>query len=190
MATVSKLLSMTGKAFESLSMRDLRRAVSSLRSTARKRAARLDAKGFDTPALSKLDKEGGIPTIKGMTESELRSEFQKYKNFLNDKTSTISGFKSFRADVIEGLQKRGIDLTNDDFSRFFKAYERLKRLDPNIEAQKLKYDTMRELVNEIENGPPDFNKLVDDMLKTVQTLYESGEKADADEGVSSFFYNT
>ena len=187
MGVTSTFLEMTGKAFEALSGRDLRKAVSSLRSTARKRAARLDAGGYTTPALTKLNKEGGLPTIKGMTESELRSEFQKYRNFLNDKTSTVSGFKSFRSDVIEGLRNRGVDISPDNFQEFFEAYEELKDLDPSVENRRLKYRTMRELADTLQEGPPDFEDLILKMQEAIQDIYEEEEGADYDEGVTSFF---
>ena len=187
MGVTSAFLNITGKAFEAMSGRDLRKAVSSLRSTARKRASRLEARGYDTPALTKLNKAGGLPTIKGMTESELRAEFHKYRNFLNDKTSTVSGFVSFRSDVIEALQSRGINISTDDFHRFFKAYDKLTELDPTIEERKLKYKTMRELANAVEEGPPDFDELISQMEETVTELYEKEEAKNADEGVSSFF---
>lgn len=187
MGVTSTFLEMTGKAFEALSGRDLRKAVSSLRSTARKRAARLDAGGYDTPALSKLNKEGGLPTVKGLTESELRSEFQKYRNFLNDKTSTVSGFKSFRSDVIEGLRNRGVDISPENFQEFFEAYEELKDLDPSVENRRLKYKTMRELADTLQEGPPDFEDLILKMQEAIQDIYEEEEGADYDEGVSSFF---
>lgn len=187
MATTNALLNITGKAFEALSGRNLRKAVSSLRSTARKRAARLDAGGYGTPALTKLNKEGGLPTVKGMTESELRSEFQKYRNFLNDKTSTVSGFKSFRSDVIEGLRNRGVDISPDNFQEFFEAYEELKDLDPSVENRRLKYRTMRELADTLQEGPPDFEDLILKMQEAIQDIYEEEEGAYYDEGVSSFF---
>ena len=187
MGVTSALLNITGKAFEAMSGRDLRKAVSSLRSTARKRAARLDAGGYNTPALTKLNKEGGLPTVKGLTDSELRSEFQKYRNFLNDKTSTISGFKSFRSDVIEGLRNKGVDISADDFQTFFEAYEELKNIDPSVENRRLKYKTMRELADTLQEGPPDFEDLILKMQEAIQDIYEEEEGADYDEGVSSFF---
>lgn len=187
MGVTSTLLEMTGKAFEALSGRDLRKAVSSLRSTARKRAARLDAGGYSTPALTKINKEGGLPSVKGMTEFELRSEFQKYRNFLNDKTSTVSGFKSFRSDVIEGLRNRGVDISPENFQEFFEAYEELKDLDPSVENRRLKYKTMRELADTLQEGPPDFEDLILKMQEAIQDIYEEEEGADYDEGVSSFF---
>lgn len=187
MGITSALLEMTGKAFEAMSGRDLRKAVSSLRSTARKRAARLDACGYSTPALSKINKEGGLPTVKGLTESELRSEFQKYRNFLNDKTSTVSGFKSFRSEVIEGLRSKGVDISPDNFQEFFEAYEELKDLDPSVENRRLKYKTMRELADTLQEGPPDFEELILKMREAIEEIYEDEEGMDYDEGVSSFF---
>ena len=187
MGVTSAFLEMTGKAFEALSGRDLRKAVSTLRSTARKRAARLDAGGYSTPALTKINKEGGLPSVKGMTESELRSEFQKYRNFLNDKTSTVSGFKSFRSDVIEGLRNRGVDISPDNFQEFFEAYEELKALDPSVENRRLKYRTMRELADTLQEGPPDFEDLILKMQEAIEEIYEDEEGMDYDEGVSSFF---
>lgn len=187
MGVTSAFLEMTGKAFEALSGRDLRKAVSILRSTARKRTARLNAGGYTTPALTKINKEGGLPSVKGMTESELRSEFQKYRNFLNDKTSTVSGFKSFRSDVIEGLRNKGVDISPENFQEFFEAYEELKDLDPSVENRRLKYRTMRELADTLQEGPPDFEDLILKMQEAIEEIYEDEEGMDYDEGVSSFF---
>lgn len=179
------LLALGGKEFSALKGRDLREAVGTLRSTARKRAARLEQGGYQTQALTYLERSGGLPTIKGMSEAELRREFIRYRDFLNSQTSTVTGFKEFRSDVIEGLRQKGIDINNEDFQKFFDVYERLKEASPDIENRRLKYKSMRELANLIQDGKLDFEEMILQMQDELSELYE--EEEIEEDGVSSFF---
>lgn len=185
MPKLKELLTISGADYKALKGKDLREAVSSLRSTARKRAERLDAKGYNTQALTMLERSGGLPTIKGMSDKELKREFMRYRSFLTNQTSTISGFKEFRSDVINGLASQGVHINEEDFAKFWETYEKLKEMSPEVENRRLKYKSMRELANLVQEGTLDFEGLILQMQEEIEALYEAEEVED--DGVSSFF---
>lgn len=65
-----------------------------------------------------------IISTKGLTQSELRLYQKQMESFLKSKTSTVSGVKQARANVIEKVKKSlsgmtDLELTDDDVEDFF-----------------------------------------------------------------------
>lgn len=65
-----------------------------------------------------------IIRAKGLTQSELRLYQKKMESFLKSRTSTVSGVKQARANVIEKVRKSlsgmtDVELTDDDVEDFF-----------------------------------------------------------------------
>lgn len=65
-----------------------------------------------------------IISTKGLTQSELRLYQKQMESFLKSKTSTVSGVKQARANVIEKVKKSlsgmtDLELTDDDIEDFF-----------------------------------------------------------------------
>ena len=184
--TTKEILNIDGADFIGLTPKKLAQYVSSLRSTARKRASRLERKGQSTPALRGLKNGGGLPAIKGMNEQELKREFVRYKSFLESPTSTISGFNKYRDDIIDSLRSRGVDIDNKMFDDFWENYERLKEIDPSIENSRFKYKSLGTLADFMRDGQIDFEDAILKMQEAQVLAYEEEEFADLD-GVSGFF---
>ena len=84
-----------------------------------------------------------IISTKGLTQSELRLYQKQMESFLKSKTSTVSGIKQARANVIEKVRKSlsgmtDLDLTDNDIEDFFELTSKDKdfkyladRMDPS-----------------------------------------------------------
>lgn len=81
-------------------------------SMANKRYRRLAKKGWETGAYKKATKTGGsFHNKKGMSDREKSREYQRAKNFLNSKTSTVRGSKKV---VKSMLDRTGLsDIINE-----------------------------------------------------------------------------
>lgn len=104
------LLNLSPKKITSLSEKDLRKVVSTLRSTARKRYERLAEKGFYTIPMKTLSSKSPseadvLPEVKTLDVVSLRNEYKRYNQFLNAKTSTVSGARK--------AEKQARDFIND-----------------------------------------------------------------------------
>lgn len=80
-------------------------------SMANKRLRRMSNKGYKSPAYKKAMKTGGMfHNVRGASYNERAREYQRVKNFLGSKTSTIRGSKKVLKDM---LSRTGLDDTVD-----------------------------------------------------------------------------
>lgn len=127
------VLNYTIKDVERLSDRELRQAVSMVRSTARKRYERLVDAEISSPAMRGImtkspDTESVFPTIRGMDTTTLRNELQRYKMFINAPTSTKPGaiaYNKKQKDIITEMV--GDDLTPEEVTEYWEIYEDMKQ---------------------------------------------------------------
>lgn len=117
------ILKMSLRDVGKLNDKELRKSVSVLRSTARKRYERLvdyaEKEGYSpiipTESIMKHSPSGEtvFPSVSGMDRTTLRNEFKRYKKFLELKTSTVSGTKKH----IQSTKKFFEDITGQkDFT--------------------------------------------------------------------------
>lgn len=175
--TTQQLLDLSLRELTKMTDRELKQAVSTLRSTARKRYERLVNSGevVNSPAAIYLQRGGLYPTIKGMDTVTLRNEFKRYKHFLGLKTSTVSGTKKYYKDMKEMLQATtGDDTFNDDESlvEFWKLYDSAKNTDVGAV---LNYRQVMNEVAEIYDNNSDLptEELLQKIRERLQTVYEN-----------------
>lgn len=127
------VLNYTIKDVERLSDRELRQAVSTIRSTARKRYERLVDAEISSPAMRGIltkspDSDLVFPTVKGMDTTTLRNELQRYKMFINAPTSTKPGAIAYNKKQKEIITEIvGDDLTPEETTEFWEIYEDMKQ---------------------------------------------------------------
>ena len=104
---------------------------------------------------------------------------------MESKSGTISGWKDVQIRTINSLKQWGVQLSKKNFDDFWKTYEKLKEVSPEISNKKLKYEVLKEISNAIKQDiPPD--EIVRKMQKRLDAIYE--EQAELmDDGVSGFF---
>lgn len=182
------ILNISAVDFSKLTKPQLRSAVQTLSATANKRLKALAQKGMTTPSAQQAEKGGGKFSTRGKNLNQLRSEFFRAKNFLESKTSTLRGYKNFVKENIEKLKEKGVNVTPEQFNKFWQTYNRLKEVNPYIEQASFKYHILQKISDEMIDEDIDIDKIIADMSKEIDMLYEEQELMDYENrGVSDFF---
>lgn len=185
--SVQDLLDMDIDEFNDLDRQKLSKVVSRLASASNKRLKMFEQKGIETQATKYAEWSGGKFSTKGKDLNALRSEFVRAKEFLKAKTSTITGYNEVKSRTQEELKRAGVELTDDQYKDFWKAYERIKKVDPSVSDKKMKYLVLEELHNIMESGYMDEDNLVETVLGRMEEIYERYEGKQQKTDVSSFF---
>lgn len=188
--SVQDILGMDVAQFNKLNAKELRQITSRLSSAANKRIVNFQKSGEDSPALSDVMQSGGKFSVRGKNLGELRKEFTRAKGFLEQKTSTVTEWKKVRSRTIKTLEKQhGIKVSKDQFSKFFKVYERLRKEDKSIADRQMRYLVMNTLSDVMKDNPDaDIDTLTIEMMKRADEIYETNMETVGDvNGVSSFF---
>lgn len=148
-------------------------------------------------------KEGGqysdiaFSTV-GKDRQELMEEFKRLKQFMFNKTSSLQGQAELKRATIkafEGTDENGnnrvninVDLNNVNYDRFWKAYEKLKELNPEVADKNFKYEVMEKLYKRVQ-GKKWFNvdKAVIAIDKQLKTIYEARELVRTAKGTAGFY---
>lgn len=178
MKATQQLLDLNVRQVKKMTESELRQAVSTLRSTARKRYERIVESEVQSPAISKLwgdTKQDFVPfpSVRGMDETTLQSEYKRYREFLQLKTSTVKGARKYfeiQKENVQKLTKR--EWTDEETTTFLDLYDKARKTDV---GGVLNYREVKEITQDVfENDP---NKSTEDLLKEIEerleTLYES-----------------
>ena len=200
--STQQILNLSIKEVEKMGEKELRSAVSTLRSTSRKRYERLEEKEQFSPAMKGISTkststETVFPTIKGMDVKTLRNEFKRYRTFINAPTSTLTGAKKY-----EKQQKStftdffGIDeseLTDDEVETLWDVFDEMRN---SGVGGVLNYRQVSDVVGEVyeERRSPHSRKkktkraLKTEIKKRLEKIYES-EQLPAKVYTSAHFEN-
>ena len=184
--TTQEVLNLSLKGLKQLNNRELREAVSVLRSTSRKRYERLIESDIDSPALRGIWGNIGVsdiplnttpfPTIRGMDEIELYNEFKRYRGFLTNKTSTVGGARKARTHLQETVTEiTGVELTDSETTEMLLAYERAKQTGiGNI----FNYKQIMSTTATVYEEHPEYTEgeVVAEVERRLQELYDENEQ--------------
>lgn len=156
-----QLLNKTQREVTNMTEAELRKAVSVLRSTARKRYERLVESETYSPAAQYMVKSARgqyvLPTVKNLSVSELKNEYKRYKTFLQMKTSTVSGTKKAKKAQKEATETLiGRELTDEEITDLWQMVDELQNTDV---GGVLNYKQISETVGDIMIEHPDFSKV-------------------------------
>lgn len=159
--TTQQLLNKTQREVTKMTEGELRKAVSILRSTARKRYERLVESEIYSPAAQYMVKSARgqyvLPTVKNLSVSELKNEYKRYKTFLQMKTSTVSGTKKAKKAQKEATETLiGRELTDEEITDLWQMVDELQNTDV---GGVLNYKQISETVSDIMIEHPDFSKV-------------------------------
>ena len=186
--SVSDILAMDNATFNSLTMSELRKVVGRLVSAGNKRLRSFEKSGESTPATRYIAKSGGAFSTRGKDLNALRAEYTRAKNFLQAKTSTKKGWKQTKKEVIEGLKKQGVIITEKNFDKVWRAYEDLKELSPEVANRGLKYSILKEVANLAVDSNTESDEIAIKLHDKLTRIYEErAEIENGDTGVSGFF---
>lgn len=129
---------------------------------ANKRIKRLEASGLFSPALESVKKHGGKFTTKGLNRNQLLREYAKAVEFMNMKTSTITGAKAYEKQIAMKLSNKAKSLTIDQKKTLFKAVRRTMEANPTLSDL---YGSDR-LIRFVGDEVADNNEDLDSLLKS------------------------
>lgn len=130
--TTNQLLNYTQRQLEKLTDKELRQAVSTLRSTSRKRYERIvESEVYSQSATALWKSSGGgdiFLTIRGMDRTSLYNEYKKYTKFIKSKTSTVKGARTAERsakNLVEDLSGRR-DFSDAEITEIYEMADALK----------------------------------------------------------------
>lgn len=174
--SINDIVNMSIEDFNSLGRKELAQVTSRLASAANKRLARAEKAGISTPATIGAERSGGTFSVAGKNLNQVRAEFARARDFLQNKTSTRAGYARFKK---EFEQKTGVDYTGmmsdeNKSRRFWAMIDRMKAQDPNF--FKINYKEINEKAWELAQDPTlDQESAWDALFSFKQELYEENE---------------
>lgn len=186
--STSELLNMSSGDVSNLTRSQLAQVVSRIASAANKRIRGLQEAGIETPAYERVTESGGKFSTKGKNLNQLRSEYLRAKQFMDAKTSSVSGYKKVIDNTAKKLREAGVINANaSNVQDLLKIYDRLTKLDPNAKGRGLKYKLLNVIGDQMRIDP---NASVTDIVYTVErqleAIIEENERSNNDE-VSQWF---
>lgn len=184
--SVKDILSIPIETFNKLNLSTLRKVVGRLVSAGNKRLRSFERVNESSPAVRYVKNSGGVFSTKNKSLNELRAEYIRAKTFLQSKTGTRAGWKKVKKEIVTGLKKNGVDVTDENFEKLWKSYERLKEISPEVATKELKYSTLKEISDIISSNNYTNDEIVERVYNNLTNLYEERTRIN-DTSVSDFF---
>ena len=175
--TTQEVLNISPQKLSKMSERELRKAVSILRSTARKRYERLiktETIEF-SPSATRLQKSGLLPSVKGMDVITLRNEYKRYSQFIKSRTSTIKGARENLEKMRQSIRKTvGSDEVFEDDKDVVDFWKTMDDLADTEIGSVLHYKVMGDELEEIMDNNPNAStrEILDKTHERLQEIYE------------------
>lgn len=188
-SSIETLKNLSSRTLNSLTRSELSRVVSRLASAGNKRVKRLmKANDVTSPALFGLSRTGNFKfSVKGKNTQQLLKEFLRVKQFLEQETSTVKGARKVQEQVIRTLKREhNISITNEQYSQFFRMYEKLKEINPAVGDKLMKYNVLDEIAQRMDYSS-DLNDVFASMLEDLEKIYEESVNKYNDYDISQFF---
>lgn len=168
-----------------LNQKELRLVVGRLVSAGNKRLRTFEKSGMESPSYSYVMKKGRFST-RGKNVNELRSEFSRARDFISSETGSVQKWKKVKKKVVKSLKENNVNVKESNLEDIFKAYEKLKELDPNVTNKTLKYRVLSELSTQ------DFNKkstddIITELSNRISDIYESQYNGDDAYDITRYF---
>lgn len=187
--SVKDILAMDNRTFNRLTESELRKVVGRLVSAGNKRLRSFEKSRESSPATRYIEKSGGKFSTRGKDLNALRAEFARAKGFFESKTGSRLEWKKVQKETKKGLEKAGVDVDPENANKMWKAYERLKEVNPSVSDKRLKYLVLQEIADVLVDDPDlSIRKIVNRVNKSIDRIYEEQAAInDEFEGVSGFF---
>ena len=186
--TVQDILNMDNETFNKLTESEMRKVVGRLVSAGNKRLRSFERAGESSPATRHVAKSGGAFSTKGKDLNALRSEYTRAKNFMQSKSGTRKGWTKTKRETIEGLSKHGVEMSEKQFEKVWKAYEDLKELSPEVANRGLKYSVLKDVANMVTDENKSADEIARALHENLSQIYEEQARLNYGfDGVSGFF---
>lgn len=172
---------------------ELRTVVGRLVSAGNKRLRRYESKKGELPNAGRQGTyEERKFSTRGKDRTELMEEFKRAKNFFGAETSSLTGEKSVKTKSQKALNDNfGISVSDEDYDIYWKAFDRLKELHPEIDERNYKYTILSHMDKMIEKrkGKPykSYKTFAWAIEKKLDDLYKENQRLSNADGTSGFF---
>lgn len=140
---------------------------------ANKRIKRLEASGMFSPALEAVKNHGGKFSTKGLNRNQLLREYAKAVEFMNMKTSTVTGTKVYEAQIAMKLSNKAKNLTIDQKKVLFKAVRRTMEANPALSELYGSDRLIRFVSDEVASNNEDLDSLLKTSFAELDRNYKS-----------------
>lgn len=205
--TVKQILDMPYYDLKKLTDSELKVLVGRLVSAGNKRLRRYQAKRGELPNAGSRRKttqtESGQTTTQqdyekrkfstvGKDRTELFEEFKRAKNFMKAQTSSLAGEKSVKKESQRIIKENfGITVNDADYDIYWKAFDRLKELHPEVDERNYKYTILAHMDKMLEQRKgksyKSYKTFARAIEKKLQQIYEENESVKNGDGTSGFF---
>lgn len=175
-----------------MSEAELRPIVAKEAKKARKRADRIFRSEdlYTSPAISRARKskprvQAALFETKGKSLNQLRREYKRIKNFMEDKTSTIKGTKKFYKNAADKLSEATSDNFDEDTIKdVFDIFGKLEDNNAWIANARFKYEVFEAINDQVQQADDktsrqdiinNLNTLLDDIYEENMDLIDSGD---------------
>lgn len=158
---------------------ELRTALKQVNNVANIRLKKLKSLSVEAPSIA-----GGIDkfSTRGKNLNELRAEFVRVSNFMKGKTSTIPGFKAYRAEMNEltgGAMTASINVRSTESAKETKMWQLYARLQEVYPGKMMTIGSSPELFKKLkeevdENPSADMDTLISRSEEMVEDMYVEG----------------
>lgn len=159
---------------------ELARAMQPTIDAANKRLKRLQGMKTLSPALNAVMESGGNFSLRGKNRNEVLKEASRAISFINMKTSTVSGAKSFEASFARKLSNKSQNISNDQRKVMYDAFRKLEQMSPvglNVYgSDKL----IRMLADEVVDEKFSFEQTMQRALNELDREYEQFQRENDD----------
>ena len=166
--------------FTTMKRDELAKAMKPTIDAANKRLKRLQGMKTLSPALNAVMESGGNFSLRGKNRNEVLKEASRAISFINMKTSTVSGAKSFEANFARKLSNKSQNISNDQRKVLFDAFRKLGQMSPvglNVYgSDKL----IRMLSDEVVDEKFSFEQTMQRALDELNREYEQFQRDDDD----------
>lgn len=172
---------------------ELRTVVGRLVSAGNKRLRRYESKKGELPNAGRQGTyEERKFSTQGKDRTELMEEFKRAKNFFGAETSSLTGEKNVKTKSQQALNDNfGISVSDEDYDIYWKAFDRLKELHPEIDERNYKYTILSHMDKMIEKrkGKPykSYKTFARAIEKKLDDLYKENQRLSNADGTSGFF---
>lgn len=152
---------------------------------ANKRIKRMKESGKYSMALENLFKQMKLPegkfSVRGKSVKDIQKLADKAINFMNMKTSTLAGQKSWEHNSLSSLKIK--NLTKEQQETFFKILSKVQDINPLAEKSKeVSPNTLADHIRKmIERGSQTFEEMLESADQKVTYLYEQHKKRQYEE---------
>lgn len=166
---INDILNLTPKDINSMSAKELRKIVSTMRRTSSQRLKRLEKVG-----LKRKNQVKRTTNLKKLNVNQLRAEWKHEYNFLSSKTSTVRGSKEELKNLANKLSlnfEESAKEISEQIKNIFNLYDEVKENFPQELLSYVGSERILSYINELTETGETFENIIEKAKMKVDELY-------------------